>query len=95
LGAEDIIVTTLDKIPSKKIVKVLGVVHDSRIAWISAKNCVRKIIEEIKWQAWFLGADAIINLKIQPTLLGFSGTGTAVKLEDEQDHESGEELEKL
>ena len=93
MGAEDIIVTTSDQIPGKKIVKVLGVVYDTRIAWISPKNAQRRLIEELKRQARLLGADAIINLKIQPELVGFSGIGTAVKLEDEQNHKSSKSHE--
>jgi len=79
----DILVTTSDKIPGKKIVKVLGNVYAKKIEWFSPEP--NKCFEELKRQAKLMGADAVINVVYASAgALGISGScsGIAVKLAD-------------
>lgn len=79
------IVTTTDNVPRKEIARILGVVYDSRTAWLSGKRAQERIIRELVKQAEALGADAIIGLKMELVAGGgYIGTGTAVKLKSRE-----------
>jgi len=78
-----IIISKSDRIPTKKIVAVLGNVSAKKVTWISESS--EKCFEELKKKAEMMGADGIINVTYEPS--GFGGThgschGIAVKLAD-------------
>lgn len=78
----EIIMSTTDNIPTKKIVKVLGNISAKKTVWLSEnpEGCFK----ELKKKARLLGANAIINAKYHSSGLGMSAsaTGVAVKVED-------------
>ena len=78
-----VIITTSDKIPGKRIVKVLGNVYAKKAEWFSPEP--NKCFEELKKKAKLMGANAVINVVYTSAgALGYSGScsGIAVKLED-------------
>lgn len=79
----NIIVTSSDKIPTKRIVKVLGTVHAKKAMWISENP--ELCYEELKKVAGRMGADAVINVVYCPSGHGAYGScnGIAVKLEED------------
>ena len=56
----EIITTSADHIPTKKIVRVIGEVYSARTIWISSSE--EKCIRKLKEKAAKLGANAIINV---------------------------------
>jgi len=79
----DILISTSDSIPTKKIVAVLGNVSAKKTMWFSESP--EKCFEELKKKAEKMGADGIINVTYEPSGLGgISGSchGLAVKLAD-------------
>ncbi len=78
-----IIVSKSDRIPTKKIVAVLGNVSAKKAMWFSESP--EKCFKELKKKAEMMGADGIINVTYEPCgALGTHGScyGIAVKLED-------------
>jgi uncharacterized protein YbjQ (UPF0145 family) len=79
----EIIITTSDKVPKKRIVKVLGNVYAQKAEWFSPKP--NECFEELKKKAKLMGADAVINAVYTSSgTFGVHGScsGIAVKLED-------------
>ena len=79
-----ILVSDSDKIPTMKVVEVIGNISAKKAMWFSENP--DKCMEQLKKKAEDLGANAIINFTYEPAgTLGLSGTcrGLAVKVEPE------------
>lgn len=78
----EIIMSTTNNIPTKKIVKVLGDISAKKKVWLSEnpEGCFK----ELKKEARAMGANAIINAKYHFSGLGMtaSATGVAVIVKD-------------
>jgi uncharacterized protein YbjQ (UPF0145 family) len=80
----DIIITSTDTIPTKKIVKILGNVTVKKHMWSSERADL--CYEELRKAAERMSADAVINVAYSPAgTFGVVGscTGIAFKLEEE------------
>jgi uncharacterized protein YbjQ (UPF0145 family) len=82
-----IIITSSDKIPTKKIVKVLGnVFAERRMTWMWQRERPELCYEDLRKAADKMGADAVINVTYTPP--GTFGViaschGIAIKVEEE------------
>ena len=79
-----ILVSKSDKIPTMKVVTVIGNVSAKKLLWVSESP--DKCMEELKKKAEEMGANAIIDFSYEPAgTFGWYGTcrGLAVKVEPE------------
>jgi|GEM_PF-5105136 len=77
-----ILVSDSDKIPTMKVVEVIGNISTKKVMWVSENP--DKCMDELKKKAEAIGANAIINFTYEPSgTLGWFGTcrGLAVKVE--------------